>query len=151
MAQLKPASVAAAASRLAGVANRTPVATSRTLNSLVGQEVYFKCENFQRVGAFKFRGAYNAISQLGKVDLAAGVITHSSGNHAQGVALAAKLQGVKAIVVMPEDAPIIKRDATEHYGANIVSCKAKDRDPLLLRPVDWLVWLTGRLWPRHVH
>lgn len=128
MAQIKPASVAAAASRLAGVVNRTPVITSRTLNSLVGQEVYFKCENFQRVGAFKFRGAYNAICQLGNVERTSGVITHSSGNHAQGVALAAKLQGVKAIVVMPDDAPKIKRDATRDYGATIVSCKAKDRE-----------------------
>jgi len=87
-------------------------------------DVYLKCENFQRAGAFKFRGAYNAISQLTSDQREAGVITHSNGNHAQGVTLAAKLLGVRAIVVMPENAPPIKRAATEGYGAEIVPCQA---------------------------
>jgi threonine dehydratase len=91
-------------------------------------DVYLKCENFQRAGAFKFRGAYNAISQLTSNQKEAGVITHSSGNHAQGVALAAKLLGIRAIVVMPEDAPPIKRAATEGYGAEIVPCQAIERE-----------------------
>jgi threonine dehydratase len=136
VAQINPKSVAAAADRLSGIANKTPVITSRTLNDLVRQKVYFKCENFQRVGAFKFRGAYNTITQLRRVERDAGVITHSSGNHAQGVALAAKLLGVKAVVVMPEDAPKIKRDATEDYGATIVSCQAKYRESVTQRMVE---------------
>ena len=128
MSHLSPEIVAAAAQRLAGIANKTPVLTSRTLNVHTGCQVFLKCENFQRVGAFKFRGAYNAISQLSEAQKAAGVITHSSGNHAQGVALAAKLLGVKAIIVMPEDAPAIKREATAGYGAEIVPCAAIDRE-----------------------
>jgi threonine dehydratase len=96
-------------------------------------DVFLKCENFQRAGAFKFRGAYNAISQLTSAQKEAGVITHSSGNHAQGVALAAKLLGVRAIVVMPEDAPPIKRAATEGYGAEIVPCQAIEREAVTNR------------------
>lgn len=114
--------------RLAGIANRTPVMTSRTLDKKSGCRVFLKCENFQRVGAFKFRGAYNAISQLGEPQREAGVITHSSGNHAQGVALAARLLGVRAVVVMPKDAPEIKRRATAGYGAEIVPCAAEERE-----------------------
>ncbi|HUS94890.1 MAG TPA: pyridoxal-phosphate dependent enzyme [Patescibacteria group bacterium] len=114
--------------RLSGICNRTPILTSRTLNWQIGMNIYLKCENFQRAGAFKFRGAYNAISQLTSAQKEAGVITHSSGNHAQGVALAAKLLGVRAIVVMPEDAPPIKRAATEGYGAEIVFCQAIERE-----------------------
>lgn len=125
---LSPAHVAAAGQRLAGVVNRTPVLTSRTLNALTGCEIFLKCENFQRVGAFKFRGAYNAISQLTPAQKAAGVITHSSGNHAQGLALAAKLAGIRAVVVMPADAPANKRAATAAYGAEIVTCAAIDRE-----------------------
>jgi threo-3-hydroxy-L-aspartate ammonia-lyase len=117
-----------AAGRLQGIVNQTPVMTSRTLNARVGGEVYFKCENFQRVGAFKFRGAYNALSQLSPAQRDAGVITHSSGNHAQGVALAASLLGIQAVVVMPEDAPEIKRAATAAYGARIVTCQAIERE-----------------------
>ncbi len=128
MSHLSPEIIAAAAKRLAGIANKTPVFTSRTLNERTGCAVFLKCENFQRVGAFKFRGAYNAISQLNAAQKAAGVITHSSGNHAQGVALAANLLGVKATIVMPEDAPIIKREATAGYDAEIVSCPAIDRE-----------------------
>jgi threonine dehydratase len=123
-----PEDVAAAAERLDGVANRTPVMTSRTLNEIAGCEVFLKCENLQRVGAFKFRGAYNAISQLTPEQKAAGVITHSSGNHAQGVALAAQLLDVPAVIVMPEDAPPIKRAATADYGAEIVTCSAIERE-----------------------
>lgn len=128
MTTLQPTLVASAAKNLEGVANRTPVVTSRTLDERIGGQVYLKCENFQRVGAFKFRGAYHAISQLSDERRAAGVITHSSGNHAQGVALAAKILGVQATVVMPEDAPAIKREATKGYGAKIVPCAAINRE-----------------------
>lgn len=114
--------------RLSGVANRTPVITSRTLDTRADCRVFLKCENFQRVGAFKFRGAYNAISQLDESQREAGVITHSSGNHAQGVALAARLLGVHAVVVMPKDAPEIKRQATAGYGAEIVPCEVEKRE-----------------------
>jgi len=109
-----------AARRLEGKANRTPVMTSRTLNHLVGAQVFLKCENFQRVGAFKFRGAYNAISQLSPEELRRGVITYSSGNHAQAVALVAKLLGARATIVMPNNAPATKKAATEGYGATVV-------------------------------
>lgn len=122
------AAVAEAVGRLAGVVNRTPVMTSRTLNARCGRQVFLKCENFQRVGAFKFRGAYNAISQLMPDQRARGVVTHSSGNHAQGVALAARLGGVPAFIVMPDDAPAVKRAATAGYGATIVSCPAAERE-----------------------
>ena len=97
--------VKSARARLRGVANLTPIMTSRTLNRLVGAEVYCKCENFQRIGAFKFRGAFNAISQLSEEEKARGIITYSSGNHAQAVALVANLMKIQAIVVMPSDAP----------------------------------------------
>lgn len=112
--------VLAAAKRLRGQANRTPVVTSRTLNQKVGAEIFLKCENYQRVGAFKFRGAYNAMSQLASEQRRRGVITHSSGNHAQAVALVGRLLGIQTTVVMPNDAPRIKRDATEAYGATII-------------------------------
>ncbi|MDX1663581.1 MAG: pyridoxal-phosphate dependent enzyme [Candidatus Promineifilaceae bacterium] len=115
--------------------NITPVMTSRTLDARTGRKIYLKCENFQRVGAFKFRGAYYAISQLNEAQREAGVVTHSSGNHAQGVALAARLLGVPATIVMPEDAPTIKREATAGYGARIVSCKAVEREALSARLV----------------
>jgi threonine dehydratase len=109
------AHVQAAAERLRGVAHRTPVVTSRTVNAATGAKVLFKCENLQRVGAFKFRGAYNALSRL--PEDAQGVIAFSSGNHAQGVALAAALLGVRAVIVMPVNAPKTKRAATEAYLA----------------------------------
>jgi threonine dehydratase len=123
-----PIHISETAERLNGVVNRTPIHTSRTLNELTGREIFLKCENFQRVGAFKFRGAYNAISQLDEAVRKKGVITHSSGNHAQGVALAAKLLGVKAVIVMPDDAPPIKKAATAGYGAEIITCAAIDRE-----------------------
>lgn len=124
----EPTAVLDAANRIQGIANHTPIHTSRTLNQQTGHQIYLKCENFQRVGAFKFRGAYNAVSQLTEGQKAAGVVTHSSGNHAQGLALAAKLLNVKATIVMPEDAPAIKRTATAGYGATIVSCPAIERE-----------------------
>lgn len=114
------ARIKAAAQRLEGLAHRTPVMSSRTLNAYVGADVWLKCENLQRVGAFKFRGAYNAISQLSAEERARGVITYSSGNHAQAVALACQLLGATAHVVMPDNAPAIKRAATEHYGAHVI-------------------------------
>lgn len=136
MEELDGGDITAAYKRLAGLVNRTPVLTSRTLNQLTGAQVFLKCENFQRGGAFKFRGAYNAISQLTQDQREAGVITHSSGNHAQGVALAANLLNVKATVVMPRDAPPIKRAATSGYGATIVPCQAIDREKITTELVD---------------
>ena len=112
--------VTAAAEAIQGVAHRTPVLTSRLLNRLTGYQIYFKCENFQRVGAFKFRGAYNALSRLSQAEKARGVVTHSSGNHAQGIALAAKLLGISATIVMPNDAPVSKLAATRSYGAEVI-------------------------------
>ncbi|MFE2943297.1 threo-3-hydroxy-L-aspartate ammonia-lyase [Streptomyces sp. NPDC059255] len=110
-----------AAVRLDGVAHRTPVLTSRTLDARVGAEVFIKCENFQRVGAFKFRGAYNAAAQLSPGQLARGIAAYSSGNHAQAAALAARELGTGAVILMPEDAPRSKREATAGYGAEIVT------------------------------
>ena len=112
--------VQAASKRLRGHAHITPIMSSRTLNQSTGTEVYLKCENFQRVGAFKFRGAYNAMSQLSDKDGKRGVITHSSGNHAQAIALVGRLLGIQTTIVMPDDAPTTKRAATEAYGASIV-------------------------------
>lgn len=128
MTHLNPVSIARVAQRLHGVVNQTPVMTSRTLDKHTGYEIFLKCENFQRVGAFKFRGAYNAISQLNETEKAAGVITHSSGNHAQGVALASRLLGVQATIVMPENAPPTKKAATADYGAHIITCAAIERE-----------------------
>jgi threo-3-hydroxy-L-aspartate ammonia-lyase len=112
--------VAAAAQRLAGIAHRTPVLTSRTANDETGAELFFKCENFQRMGAFKFRGAYNALAQFSAAQRKAGVVAFSSGNHAQAVALSARLLGMPATIVMPQDAPAIKVEATRGYGADVV-------------------------------
>ena len=114
------ADVEAAASRLAGVAHRTPVQTSRTLNEIMGAQVFFKCENFQRMGAFKFRGAFNALSKFSPEQRKAGVVAFSSGNHAQGIALSAKILNIPATIVMPHDAPAAKVAATKGYGANVV-------------------------------
>lgn len=113
--------IRAAADRLSGVAHRTPVLTSRTLDRMAGCQVLLKCENFQRVGAFKFRGAYNAIVQLPPDQLNRGVVAYSSGNHAQAVALAARTLGTSAVIVMPEDTPVAKREATAGYGAEVVT------------------------------
>lgn len=111
--------------RLRGHANVTPVVSSRALNERVGAEVIFKCENFQRVGAFKFRGAYNAITRLSEAEKAAGLIAYSSGNHAQGVALVGRLLGLDTTIVMPQHAPKVKRAATEGYGASVVEYDPK--------------------------
>jgi threo-3-hydroxy-L-aspartate ammonia-lyase len=117
--------VVRAAERLEGVAHRTPVATSRLLDERLGARVYLKCENLQRAGAFKFRGAYNALAQLSEDRKRRGVITYSSGNHAQAVALAGRLLGVGATIVMPADAPRVKLDATRGYGAEVITYDAK--------------------------
>ena len=109
-----------AASRLAGIVNKTPILSSRTLNNEVNASAYLKCENFQRIGAFKFRGAYNAMSLLAPSRNQSGVIAYSSGNHAQAVALAGRLLNVPTTIVMPEDAPKVKLAATRGYGAEIV-------------------------------
>ncbi len=115
--------VRAAAARLAGVARRTPVMTSRTLDARLGCSVFLKCESFQRMGAFKFRGACNAVAQLTPAERARGVVTHSSGNHAQALALAARLAGVRAVVVMPRGSSPPKLAATrDSYGAEVVLC-----------------------------
>ncbi|MEV5753182.1 pyridoxal-phosphate dependent enzyme [Actinoallomurus sp. NPDC052308] len=113
--------VRSAAARIEGVAHRTPVLRSRTLDALVGAEVFLKCENLQRIGAFKFRGAYNAASRLTPEQLAKGIAAYSSGNHAQAVALAARELGTTAVILMPEDTPKSKMDATAGYGAEIVT------------------------------
>jgi threonine dehydratase len=112
--------VVQAASRIAGTANRTPVLTSRTINDAFGAEVFFKCENMQRMGAFKFRGAFNALSKFTPEQRRAGVVAFSSGNHAQAIALAARLLGMPATIVMPHDAPAAKVAATRGYGGNVV-------------------------------
>jgi threonine dehydratase len=111
--------VRAAAARLAGIAHRTPVATSRTANQRTGAQLFFKCENLQRMGAFKFRGAYNALSQFTPEQRRAGVVAFSSGNHAQAIALSGRLLGIPATMVMPNDAPQMKVEATRGYGAEV--------------------------------
>jgi threonine dehydratase len=115
------ADVAAAARRLAGHARRTPVMSSRQVDERTGCQVFFKCENLQRIGAFKFRGAFNAIAKLTPAQRARGVLAYSSGNHAQAVALAAQLLGSSAVIVMPQDAPQVKLAATRGYGAEVVT------------------------------
>ncbi|HET6988230.1 MAG TPA: threo-3-hydroxy-L-aspartate ammonia-lyase [Kribbella sp.] len=120
MGELSLTDVRAAADRIAGVAHRTPVLTSRTLDQRVGAQVFLKAENFQRIGAFKFRGAFNAISRLTPEQLRYGVAAYSSGNHAQAVALAARIAGTTAVILMPADAPPTKLAATRGYGAEIV-------------------------------
>ena len=143
------ADVEAAAERLRGVAHRTPVVTSRTLDAQSGASVFLKCESLQRMGAIKFRGAYNRISQLIPAERAAGVVAFSSGNHAQGVALAANLLGVPAAIVMPSDAPASKIAATKGYGAEVIfyeratmnraeiaAAIARERGAVLVPPYD---------------
>ena len=112
--------VVAAARRIEGQAHRTPVLRSRTVDALLGAEVFFKCENLQRTGAFKFRGAYNALARFDAAQRRAGVIAYSSGNHAQAIALAGRLLGIPATIVMPDDAPAAKVAATRGYGAEVV-------------------------------
>lgn len=121
------AAIEEAHERIRRAAHRTPVMTSRYFDERLGAELYFKCECFQKVGAFKFRGAMNAVSSLGPDELARGVVTHSSGNHAQAVALAARLNGTRARIVMPKNAPAVKLAAVKGYGAEVILC-----DPTLV-------------------
>ena len=129
------ADIAAAAKRLEGHARRTPVMTSRTVDARTGAQIFFKCENFQRMGAFKFRGAFNALSQLTPQQRGGGVLAFSSGNHAQAVALAGALLGVKTAIVMPLDAPQVKIEATRGYGAEVITYdpKTANREELAAR------------------
>ena len=146
-----------AARRLKGIAHRTPVATSRTLDDRLSARLFLKCENLQRAGAFKFRGAYNAVSKLLPEERARGVLTYSSGNHAQATALACRLLGARATIVMPENAPAAKRRATEGYGARIVAYDParekreevaerlrRDGDPVLIPPYDHADVIAGQ-------
>jgi threonine dehydratase len=115
--------VLSAAEVIRGVAHRTPVVTCRTLDELAGRRLFFKAENLQKVGAFKFRGAFNAVSRLSDEAAAAGVVTHSSGNHAQALALAAKMRGIPAFIVMPSTASPVKQAAVRDYEAEVVLCE----------------------------
>jgi len=121
MDQLCYAEVEKAAARIAGVAHRTPVLTSRTANERAAAQLFFKCENYQRMGAFKFRGAYNAIAKLNEEQRRAGVLTYSSGNHAQAIALSASLLGIGSTIIMPHDAPELKVLATKGYGGQVLT------------------------------
>ena len=149
--------IQAAALRLEGVAHRTPILTSSTLDTMLGCKVFMKAENFQRMGAFKFRGGYNAINSLTDAERARGVFAFSSGNHAQAVALAARLHGCKATILMPADAPQMKLDATRGYGAEVVTYDrykedraalakhlADDRNAVLIPPYDYLPVMAGQ-------
>jgi threonine dehydratase len=149
--------IQAAAERLKGVAHRTPILTSSTLNRMLGCEVFLKAENFQRMGAFKFRGGYNAINALTYVERARGVLAFSSGNHAQAVALAARLHGCKAAILMPSDAPQMKLDATRGYGAEVITYDrykadrnalakqlSDERNAVLIPPYDYLPVMAGQ-------
>ena len=120
MTALSYSDISAAAQAIAGVAHHTPVMSSRQVNDSLGAQVYFKCENFQRVGAFKFRGAYNALSRFDAEQRRRGAVAFSSGNHAQAVAHAAQLLGMPAVIVMPQDAPAAKLAATRGYGAEVI-------------------------------
>ncbi len=114
------ADIESAAAQIAGVAHKTPVATSHTIDAETGATFFFKCENLQRAGAFKFRGAYNALSRLNRDERTRGVVTFSSGNHAQAIALAGQILNIPRVIVMPSDAPAVKRIATEAYGGEVV-------------------------------
>jgi len=120
--------VEAAYERIKETVNSTPVMTASTLDEITDSECFLKCENFQKTGSFKFRGAFNALSQLSLEQKKKGVITHSSGNHAQALALAAKLLGIKAVICMPKNAPSVKVAATRGYGAEIVVCGTQPTD-----------------------
>src|SRR6266478_2729794 len=114
--------IQAAAKRIAGIAHQTPIMTCATLDRLAERSLYFKCEQWQKIGAFKFRGACNAVMKLSDADAKKGVVTHSSGNHAQALALAAKLRGIPAHIVMPSNATPVKRRAVEGYGGRVIEC-----------------------------
>jgi len=136
---LKPAEkeILEARRRIKPFIHRTPILTNETLNKITGASLFFKCENFQKVGAFKFRGASNAVFSLSQGEAEKGVATHSSGNHAQALALSAKMRGVPAYIVMPETAPRVKVEAVRGYGARIIFCKPtlKDREETLAEVV----------------
>lgn len=134
----KKEDIIAAEKRIHDYVHRTPVFTSMTLNEILGVNVYFKCENLQKVGAFKMRGASNAILSLSKAQLKKGVATHSSGNHAQAVALAAKLSKIPAYIVMPQNAPEVKVEAVRRYGAEVIYCESnlKAREETLNEVVE---------------
>jgi len=150
------ADIAAAHERIKPHAKRTPVLTSATVDALTGASVFFKCENFQRMGAFKFRGAYNALSQLAEERKRHGVIAFSSGNHAQAVALAGRILGIKTLIVMPADAPKVKLEATRGYGAEVVQYKkgeareevagklARERNLTVIPPFDHAHVIAGQ-------
>jgi threonine dehydratase len=146
-----------AGERLAGIAHRTPVATSRTLDARLGARLFLKCESLQRAGAFKFRGAYNAVSRLAPAERARGVLTYSSGNHAQAIALACRLLETRATIVMPQNAPAAKRRATEGYGGQVVAYDParekreevaerlrREGDPVLIPPYDHADVIAGQ-------
>jgi threonine dehydratase len=146
-----------AATRLKGVAHRTPVLTSRTLDAMLGLQVFMKAENLQRMGAFKFRGGYNAVNALSDADRVRGVVAFSSGNHAQAVALAAQLHGCRATIVMPHDAPALKLAATRGYGAEVViydryrqdraaiaNALVAEQQATLIPPYDYLPVMAGQ-------
>jgi len=149
--------IQAAAARIRGVAHRTPVLTSRTLDALLGAQVFLKAENLQRMGAFKFRGGYNAINALSDAQRAHGVVAFSSGNHAQALALAAQLHGCRATIVMPHDAPALKLAATRGYGAEVIlydrytqdraaiaTALVEERGSVLIPPFDYLPVMAGQ-------
>jgi len=115
--------VRAAARRIEGVGHRTPILTSQTLDEMAGRKLFFKCENFQKIGAFKLRGGWNAVSILSDEEAENGVCTHSSGNHAQAVAFSAQKRGIPSYIVMPNNVPDVKLDAVKGYGANITLCE----------------------------
>ena len=115
--------IRAAAGRIKGIGHRTPILTSQTLDKMAGRKLFFKCENFQKVGAFKLRGGWNAVSMLSDEEAAKGVCTHSSGNHAQAVAFSAMKRGIASYIVMPNNVPDVKLDAVKGYGANIILCE----------------------------
>jgi threonine dehydratase len=134
-ANLQFSDVQQAAKRIHGAAHRTPVMTSRTADKIAGAELFFKCENLQRIGAFKFRGAYNALSQFSAEQRSNGVLTFSSGNHAQAIALSASLLGIRSAIIMPEDAPEAKIRATKGYGAEVITYNryTEDREEIARR------------------
>ncbi|NJR62109.1 MAG: threo-3-hydroxy-L-aspartate ammonia-lyase [Cyanobacteria bacterium CRU_2_1] len=149
--------IEAASARLLGQTNQTPILTSRTVNDRTGNQVFFKCENFQRTGSFKFRGAFNALAKLSPNQRQRGVLTYSSGNHAQAVALAGKLLDIPTTIVMPHDAPIVKQDATRGYGAEVILYDraettreslakqiAQDRDATVIPPYDHADVIAGQ-------
>ncbi len=154
---LEFADIQAAAARIRGVAHRTPMLTSRTLDALLGCSVFMKAENLQRMGAFKFRGGYNAVNALSEAQRARGVVAFSSGNHAQAVALAAQLHHCRATIVMPHDTPSLKLAATRGYGAEVVlydrykedraaiaTALVQERNATLIPPFDYLPVMAGQ-------